>query len=299
LKYSTQSCELCGSNGYPFQKKSTFTYFKCKKCKYLFLHPVPSQDLVTSLYVNSNSESDEFDKKNLKLGKNIIQLLGTESGKALLDIGCQNGALLQLLRKNSRLTLHAVEPSIHNFDIVKKIPSINITHGFFDADIYKDVTFDLVNLGDVIEHLENPKGMIKDINKILRPKGHLVVTTPITNCAYVKLSNFVKRLLPGFPLSYLTPPHHLKYFSSSNLDDLLTDNGFEKIESWYSGQNFKYELGSSEILLNGFKGTLLRLANMRKFAYLAVFLIIFSLTRALEIFPLKGFSYSAVYKKNV
>jgi 2-polyprenyl-3-methyl-5-hydroxy-6-metoxy-1,4-benzoquinol methylase len=172
----------------------------------LFLHPIPNPDQITDLYVNSDSESDAFSKSNLKLGNKIIKILGRDNGKILLDIGCQNGALLQNLQIIEGPTLYAVEPSKHNFQIVNKNPLIKITHGFFDPKIYKHVTFDLVNLGDVIEHLENPKKMIKDIHQILGSKGYAVITTPITNCMYVKLSNFIKKLLPGYPLGYLTPP---------------------------------------------------------------------------------------------
>jgi hypothetical protein len=58
----------------------------------LFLHPIPNPDQITDLYVNSDSESDPFSKNNQKLGNKIIKILGTDNGKVLLDIGCQNAA---------------------------------------------------------------------------------------------------------------------------------------------------------------------------------------------------------------
>lgn len=89
------------------------------------------------------------------------------------------------------------------------------------------------------------------------------------------MSNFTKKVLSSFCLAYLTPPHHLEYFSTSSSDKLLADNGFRKTESWRTRPNFRHELGSSSILLNICRGGLLSLSNMRWLGHLASFLITF------------------------
>lgn len=48
---------------------------------------------------------------------------------------------------------------------------------------YENHSFDIVISCDVIEHLENPSSLIREINRILKVKGQLFITVP--NCANI------------------------------------------------------------------------------------------------------------------
>jgi len=97
------------------------------------------------------------------------------SGKALLDVSCKEGDVLQAVAPlgfNLRGTNY--EPSgpsqngtaiDYGVDLLKRLP-------------YDDASFDVVLLVEVIEHLENHRIALGELARILRPGGVLILTTP-------------------------------------------------------------------------------------------------------------------------
>jgi SAM-dependent methyltransferase len=73
---------------------------------------------------------------------------------------------------------------------------------------FDDETFDCAVLEEVIEHLENPAHVVREFNRVLKPGGWWVVTTPNALC----LRSRVHFLLSGFvkgrrrPANYNAPP---------------------------------------------------------------------------------------------
>jgi SAM-dependent methyltransferase len=216
----------------------------------------------------------------------------------ILDIGSQNGDFLKGLPMEFQWKLFGVEPSKPTIAALHNPPFITIINGFFSSSDYEKNQFELVNLGDAIEHLEDPEKLVLEVNKICKENGYFIVTTPVIDCPYVYTSNFFHKLFGTLsPQAYLTPPHHLKYFSSTNLDNLLERNNFSKINSWFGPSNFSYELAESEIF-DRFreKRTVEKLHPLFLFKVL-VFLSMYFTSRTMTLFSIKDFSYSAVYQK--
>lgn len=62
------------------------------------------------------------------------------------------------------------EKNIKNIKI--KLQNLN------DKLNYKENMFDCVISGEVLEHLENPSKFLKEIKRILKNNGKLIITTP-------------------------------------------------------------------------------------------------------------------------
>ncbi len=43
---------------------------------------------------------------------------------------------------------------------------------------YPDDSFDVVSAGEVIEHIYDPDRLLAETRRVLRPGGHVVLTTP-------------------------------------------------------------------------------------------------------------------------
>lgn len=73
---------------------------------------------------------------------------------------------------------------------------------------FEDESFDFAVLQEVFEHLENPAHVVREFNRILKPGGHWVLTTPNSSC----LRSRLHFLLTGFykgrrrPANYNVPP---------------------------------------------------------------------------------------------
>jgi len=202
------------------------------------------------------------------------------------------------LSKDFNWKLFGVEPSQTKKVISLSTPQISIKSGFFDASDYEKNQFELINLGDVIEHLETPKNLVSDVYKICKDDGFFIVTTPVTDCAYVRTSNFFHKIFGSLcPQAYLTPPHHVQYFTSRNLDELLEKNSFSKIDSWFGPSNFSYEIAESEIFFGFRKKTSKEKLQPLLILKILLFSTMYFISILVTFFSAKDFSYSAVYQK--
>jgi SAM-dependent methyltransferase len=107
----------------------------------------------------------------------------------------------------------------------------------FDAERdpfpYPDGHFSTVLCCELIEHLAgDPMHLMAEVNRILRPEGHLVLTTP--NIASLRgLSAILQGYHPGFFHAYIRPtadgkadPRHNREYTPVEIHRLLENAGF-------------------------------------------------------------------------
>lgn len=92
-------------------------------------------------------------------------------------------------------------------------------------------SFDAVIAADVIEHLENPSSFLREVNRVLRDGGKLVICTPQANDWWTTMHNWFFRKWIKDPDS----GEHLQNWTVLDMTRLLRKNGFqiEKIEGLY------------------------------------------------------------------
>jgi glycosyltransferase involved in cell wall biosynthesis/SAM-dependent methyltransferase len=108
----------------------------------------------------------------------------------------------------------------------------------FDAEKdrfpYDDEYFSTVVCGELIEHLfEDPMHLMGEVNRILKPGGHLVLTTP--NIAALRgISAILQGYHPGFFHAYIKPAEgssevdarHNREYTAREIHKLLENSGF-------------------------------------------------------------------------
>lgn len=110
----------------------------------------------------------------------------------------------------------------------------------FNAEIdrfpYADESFDTVVCGELIEHLfGDPMHLMSEINRILKPGGHVLITTP--NIASIHgIAAILQRNHPGFFVAYLKPgedgtvdARHNREYAPAEIYRLMLDAGFEVV----------------------------------------------------------------------
>ncbi len=101
--------------------------------------------------------------------------------RRLLDLGCGDGYLLSRL---SPLAAEAwgIEPESAGARLARRqldaYPNCVVLEGSGYQLPFPDRLFDLVTCTDVIEHLSHPEAALREIRRVLRPQGRLVLTTP-------------------------------------------------------------------------------------------------------------------------
>src|SRR5436305_10245703 len=101
-------------------------------------------------------------------------------GKRVLDAGCGAGYGSAELAKTAAsvagidIASEAVELARDSY----RLPNLAFEQASCDALPYPDSTFDLVVAFEVIEHLENWRGLLREARRVLAANGQFIVSTP-------------------------------------------------------------------------------------------------------------------------
>jgi SAM-dependent methyltransferase len=93
-----------------------------------------------------------------------------------LDVGAGNGELIDRVIREFQVTPHACDYR----DDLMTLANIKVAVADLNREPlpYPDASFDLVTCTEVIEHLEHFRFALREINRVLRPGGVFVVSTP-------------------------------------------------------------------------------------------------------------------------
>jgi SAM-dependent methyltransferase len=94
---------------------------------------------------------------------------------------------------------------------------MNVQVGDIGHAPFPDAHFDVVVLWDIIEHLIAPVDALREVNRLLKPGGHVLISTD-------DAANWLPRLL-GNKWWALAPPMHLCHFSKAGMKAALERGG--------------------------------------------------------------------------
>jgi methionine biosynthesis protein MetW len=143
----------------------------------------------------------------------------------LLDVGCGDGALALLVGERARRRV-GVDGALA---ALAKAAAQGVRVQCADLDAahlpYRDAAFDAVTCLDVLEHVLDPPHLLRELARVLRPGGVLVLTTP-----NIRYYGFLLTLLGGrFPRtsgdSEGYDGGHLHYFTFADVRLLLGETG--------------------------------------------------------------------------
>ncbi len=149
------------------------------------------------------------------------------SNLKILDVGCGQG---ELLKKISKILPNA---EMNGCDYVDyKSFDLNDLK-FFQHDCnlnlpVEDASFDLITSSEVIEHLENPRHFVRELARITKPQGFIVITTPNLE-SYTSLISFWIR---GYHSAFggKAYPAHITAVGSFDLQNIVKETGSLTIE---------------------------------------------------------------------
>ena len=165
--------------------KETFDLYHDETLDMLITFPQPSLDNLGKYYESEDyiSHTDNqrslFEKlyhfiKNIAL-KNKLHLINTlqpNKGR-ILDIGAGTGDFLSVAKKDGWQTI-GVEPST-------KAKSIAINKGVSFVELTTELennSFDVISMWHVLEHVPDLDKQIKELKRLLKPTGTLIIAVP-------------------------------------------------------------------------------------------------------------------------
>ncbi len=233
-------------------KKEQYTLNRCPACVLVFLHPQPEAEFLKEevySYKSGYQSGKSHDLSEMVPNKHqqkVIDFFRTQEPGTVLDVGCSVGMMMHFLQEEG-FQPEGVELNARTAAIAEE-NGFKVFKDFLEKAPYPPQSFDYVFLGDIIEHVNNPRTFLQNCRKFLKKTGKIVVVTPNLDCFWSKSTLWLWKLF-RIPWSSVTPPHHLFQFSTDNLINLMRQEGIEPVKVWYNPPpRLTYELGSLHLL---------------------------------------------------
>lgn len=241
LKMEAVHCGVCHSDDWrPFAKGKDYEYHtsddefnmvECTSCSNVYLNPRPVKDELSTIYP-PNYYAYNYDSSINALALKAKDFLDTRKIHSwlshvsnpktvrFLDVGCGNGRYLKMLHKLGvpKENLFGVEMS------EEAIAGLNQEgyRGYYGRieDVFEKLpkgSFDLIVILQVLEHVEDPSVVVKQLGQLLAPGGVLIVETPNTKSLDVAI--FRQSYWGGYHF-----PRHWNLFSKETLTRMALES---------------------------------------------------------------------------
>jgi 2-polyprenyl-3-methyl-5-hydroxy-6-metoxy-1,4-benzoquinol methylase len=183
-----------------------------------------------NIYTNKYKKASKKLNTRMKIMIDIINNLNLKN-QNILDIGCLDGNLLKQIKNKNNL--YGIEASNYGFKTCQE-KGIKVKQFFInDSDKipFPKNKFDLVIIGEIIEHIYDTDFLLREIYRLLKPNGYLLLSTP--NIA--SLGRRMLLLLGINPLLEISPNYsdssgHIRYFTHSSLNQLIDHHKFTELK---------------------------------------------------------------------
>ena len=246
-------CPVCKSDKYAllFRDRNrrdnidcSGAYVQCKKCSLVYLRERPPWEEIVKFY----SSMDEDQTANSGLAnagelrrqaerpvpkwKQVLRKVRfrphswplesvPEGSKKILDLGCGSGAKLFEFAERG-YEVWGVDVGADAIRLCKELlPQGHFFQGELQETGLPDGYFDYIRIDNALEHVPNPKEVIRECCRLLCEGGQLMVYAPHGR-------SLSMRFMKGNSISAWIP-FHLQLFTSNSLKWLLNDAGFKDI----------------------------------------------------------------------
>lgn len=228
---SAQSTERFSARDFTVSREE-FQIVSCEACGFYFTNPRPYAANLGKYYAAEAYISHSDTQKGLKnklyhlarsralKGKisRINRLFDLKPGK-LLDVGCGTGYFLAGM-KASGWQAEGIEPDKGAAKEAEMRSACKV-YGEAELDLFSESSFDLITMWHVLEHVSDPVGRIRQLKRILKPGGRLIIAVP-------NHSSLDARHYTSFWAAW-DVPRHLNHFVPTDLKKLMEVEGFSFI----------------------------------------------------------------------
>lgn len=206
---------------------------------------------VADLYNKLGSKKKMVSYTNLNLNrwpKNryeaAVKFININKNDKILDLGCGIGSILNFVQTKTD-NVYGVDISENSLAIAKKHLSSFVKLSLQDINNktnFPDNFFDIVLLTDVIEHISDRYSLMRELKRILKKDGIIVIVTP--NIA--KIKSRLNLLFGEYPYTsedrldenklIIYDGGHIQWFTFKTLNELAKQFDFKIIRSFGYGR---------------------------------------------------------------
>lgn len=240
------TCPLCSQTDcsdfpifYEFHQKR-FQAKQCAHCSFVYLEPRLTSEELKLLYSDeyflhdgadfgAHSPSD-YESAAIKGSVKFPEILGWiqryKSSGEFFEIGCGMGYFLEFARKNG-YSVSGIEYAELGVKACQTKFGLNVQRGSFEDLPVQSDRYDVMFMGDVLEHLVQPLDMLRKAHSMLKPTGVFATEVPSTfNSLTGRLAVAGMRALRAKKKMGL-PPYHVNEFTPKTLRLMIERAGFK------------------------------------------------------------------------
>ena len=234
-------CPACGGNetGVLFSatdrlyaaKDRIFQVVECRQCRLIRLHPQPEPGELRAYYLPgywlapgttvTERLEEWFRRLVLRDRLHFVErtLNELEAAGMVLDVGCGDGLLLEMLAERGRTNLAGLDSSLEAATAARTRAGVPVICGNLARAPFGPGSCSVVTMFQVLDHLDQPTSYLDAARELLAPEGRLIVQVPNVACWQF--------LLLGERWNGIDVPRHLLGFRLADLETLLENCGFE------------------------------------------------------------------------
>ena len=237
------NCNLCGANDAELlylerdrymHLPGSFRLVRCRQCGLIYLNPRPTseeikayypEDYAPYTYVAPEDERSRIDSLDRAFGywkrARVTAKAHPQPGR-LLDVGGATGNFLHAMQQRGPWDVHGLDISPEATRYARERYGLDMFTGELAQAAYPDSYFDVVTVWDVLEHVHDPAEVLREMHRILKPGGLLLVRVP-------NADTWDARLFGEYWVG-LDAPRHLYVFSPPTLRGLLEKASFQVMQ---------------------------------------------------------------------
>ncbi len=244
------NCPVCDAiQGVDLWEKDGAKYVRCTECSLVYENPRLTQSELKEFY-SRQSYFEQADPHAPTVGYQnyanqctpqlqreyfeLVERFSSKQPGRYLDIGCGTGRVVQVATSRGwdatgqEISDWAAQQAINDGI---KVVNDDLLNASFPAD-----HFDAISMFDVLEHLPMPKPYLREIHRIMKPGGVLIIETPNSN-------GFFAKFLYRERSDIVKPRAHICLYGPKSIRRLLSEVKFSKvsISTFPYCRTFSYE----------------------------------------------------------
>lgn len=239
------NCNLCGADRadilFPAGWAQKNQIVKCRQCGFMYANPRRGDldhqiaarsdpDFLEEMLRrehDSRMEKERLQVRDYACTREWLQTRFPRRG-ALVEVGCGLGFLLKYFTADGWIGT-GLEPDPLCCAHAQRTLGLSVEAGALPGAALATASVDVVLMMHVIEHVDDAKVALRDIYRVLKPGGVLVLETPRYDTAIFKLLGHRERSLAC--------DGHIYFFTSATLCSMLRATGFAVVRHDYVGRS--------------------------------------------------------------
>lgn len=216
----------------------------CAQCGLGYSNPRPTEASKLARYeewsqrTRPNATEAHYDHsqqlRHFYLYRKVMRLIEARMPQGLvLDVGCAGGLFLVFAGVyasehssgvNSRYQAEGAAFDPHEAELARRISGAPV-HLISELGALDAGRYDAITLLNVLEHVNEPVTLLRELRRLLRPGGALVTVVPNNELAFLRL-----RYRIGAPPESFVAGEHINHFRPASLRRVLERAGFSTMK---------------------------------------------------------------------